>query len=144
MEKKRKFTIHDIDKKQVFKTPDSYFEELPSIITNRINHTGVKTNIFSASWLKYSVSLASICLLLLAAYWWFFSPQIVNSTQMIAEVSNKEIIEYLQQAEVSTYDLMEAASSANVSMQDNWLDETTIDTELLMDEADNAALEDFI
>jgi hypothetical protein len=139
---KKKFTLQDIDKKQVFQVPDAYFEQLPSAIGDKITSAGQRRNVYLGNWLKYSISLATVCLLLALGYFWF-SPGSSNG-QIMADVSNQEIVEYLQQTDVSTYDLMEAASVANVSMQDSLPGGTTIDTELILDEAESATLEELI
>jgi hypothetical protein len=143
MQKKQKITLEDLEKKQVYTVPDAYFADLPANIRRRVN--GVQNADKPAiSWIKYSVSLASMCLILLAGYFWFSSSQTQNTQQLISEVAYTEIVDYLEAHELSQYDIMEAASEAEVTFDSQFFQETDINPDLLIEEADTELLQEYI
>ncbi len=127
----------------MFRVPDAYFDQLPAAIGDKINRTYPDKPVYLSNWVKYSISLATVCLLLLLGYG-LFAPCTQADSQLMTDISNQEIVEYLQQTDVSAYDLIEAASAANISIPVSLPEETMVDTELLLDEAESTTLEELI
>lgn len=143
MPKKEKISIDRLEKKQVYIVPDAYFEDLSANIRRRLN--GVQNADKPAiSWVRYSVGLASLFLILLASYFWVAGSQTQNTQQLISEIAYTEIIDYLETQELSQYDIIEAASDAEVTFDSQFFQQTDINPELLMEEADTELLQEYM
>lgn len=100
-------------KKTIFETPEGYFEALPERIQERIQQETQKKNTFSFPHWAYAA--AASVLLLLAGGIFFFQPADLptetmayeqNVEQLLASVSEDEIMDYLQMnAEANTLEL---------------------------------------
>jgi hypothetical protein len=144
MEKKQKLTLEDIEKKQVFTVPDQYFENLPANIRRRMN-TKQEKQLYALSGNRYSISILALCLVLLTGWYaWFKVSQPGDPYQIISSVADTEIIDYLQLYELSQYEVIEVAASAEVPIENQLLQQTEISSELLIEEADEEILQDII
>jgi hypothetical protein len=141
--KKQKIHLEDIEKKQVFEVPDQYFDNLSASIRRTIN--AKQPRIFSFSPVSFSLALAAMCLILIAGWYsWPKGSQKNTPYQIISDVANQEIIEYLQLYELAQYEIVEVAVSANVPLESQFLEHAEIDTDLLIDEAEEEIIGDFI
>jgi hypothetical protein len=146
MTRKANKRLEEIDKKQVFIVPDNYFESLPGQIQQKIQSHAHRRPAFSFSWLKYGVSLATVCLFIWAGYIYYHSSDTnqLQTENILAEVSTDAIITYLQQNEVSQFELVERVSQANIELNNGLLYESEVNNEILLEEADTFLIEDFI
>lgn len=143
MQKKQKIQLDDLEKKQVYTVPDNYFENLPATIRRRLN-TPQSNRHPAISWLSYTAGLAGLFLILLAAYAWFTYSPSREPEPFITDVAETEIIEYLQLQELSQYDIIEAASDAEITFGEAAFQQADINSELLMDETDYETIQDYI
>ena len=97
--------LEDIPKKQVFTTPEGYFDNLPGKIQARV---AVKTEDrpFYSNALKYALP---VVVLLAAGIFWFDQNQSVgnDAESILASVETDALIAYLDESEISTEDLIE-------------------------------------
>ncbi|MEP1032148.1 hypothetical protein [Ekhidna sp.] len=99
-----KYKLNNIDKKEIFKVPDGYFESLPLKIQQRISSSSKPERNGIPSW---SLALAASFLLLITFV--FILPDNAPSPeQLLAEVSQDEIVAYLDQVELDEYDIATA------------------------------------
>ena len=148
MKHKANKRLEEIEKKQVFTVPNNYFENLPSQIQQKIQSKTQRKPLFVFSWLKYGISLATICLVLWMGYL-YYQPSDTTTTQsgaenILADVSNDEIITYLQQSDVSQFELVERVSQANLELTNGLLNESEMSNEMILEEVDTFLIEDFI
>jgi hypothetical protein len=143
MEKKPRINVEDIEKRQVFNVPDAYFQNLSANIKRKINGQQAKPTItFFRP--RYVAAFASVCILLVALYTWFMLPQRQDPLQIIAAMPDAEIIDYLQFSELSQYDIAEADYQIDFPVDNQLLQQTEISSELLLDEADQETIHDYI
>jgi hypothetical protein len=144
MEKKQKIQLEDVEKRNVYTVPDQYFDNLSATIRRRINAGGEQERVY-VSPLRYGVTMAAICLVLVMG--WFgwqraFIPQ--DPYQIISGIAQQDIIDYLQLYELAQYDLIETAAGANITIGNQLFQRTEISTDILLEEADEEMIQDFI
>lgn len=99
-----KHKLDDIDKKEVFKVPDGYFEDLPMQIQKRITETPKRQTLRIPSW---SLALAASILLLLT-FIFIFPNNNPTAEELLAEISQDEIVAYLDLIDLDEYDIASA------------------------------------
>jgi hypothetical protein len=113
--------LEDIPKKDIFGTPEGYFEKLPSTIQARVSekNSSLSESPFYRFKLQY---VLPVVLLLAAAVYWFESPSESNNVdELLASVKTEELIAYLSESDMTTEDLIDHLSSEGMT--------TDIDTE---------------
>ncbi|SNS79327.1 hypothetical protein SAMN05421640_1255 [Ekhidna lutea] len=96
-----KYKLDDIDKNEVFKVPDGYFEDLPLKIQNRIQVEPPVSRSKRAVW-----SLAMAASMALIVTFVFINPgDDPTAEELLAEVSQDELIAYLDYVELDEYDI---------------------------------------
>ncbi|MEO9484930.1 MAG: hypothetical protein ABJG47_15830 [Ekhidna sp.] len=99
-----KYKLDDIDKKEAFKVPEGYFEDLSLKIQTRIAKEQKPRSVKIPAW---SLALAASVLLLVTFI--FIIPESNPSTEeLLAEISQEEIIAYLDQIDLDEYDIASA------------------------------------
>jgi len=97
--------LHGIPKRNIFTVPDGYFNNLPSIIQAR---TKEKESILSlpvfVGSLKYAIPAI---LIIIAVAIWIQSDNQSVTEQLLAEISTEEIIDYMQDSKMTSYELAE-------------------------------------
>ncbi len=96
-----KYKLDDIDKKQSFKVPEGYFEDLPLKIQTRIQKKEKHTSVRLPSW---KFALAASILVLLVTYF-VVDQKPPSAEMMLAEVSQDELIAYLDNMDLDLEDI---------------------------------------
>lgn len=100
-----KYKLDDIAKKKAFEVPEKYFEDLPLKIQTRINEEKAETS----SWRVPSWSLAMAASILLLITFIFITPDSgPDPEKLLAEVSQDELIAYLDLIELDEYEIASA------------------------------------
>jgi hypothetical protein len=146
MKEHRKIKIDDLEKKQVFTVPERYFEQLPQQISRKAGQSQKRRSPFEWPVLRYGAAMGGVCLFILLGYF-LIKPTATDAAQpeaILSQVSRQEIVQYLQQTEVSQYELVERASEANLVIEEKALDEVEVNQELLWEETDSELIEELI
>jgi len=105
MKKGNPIKLDEIPKRNIFTTPEGYFDELPSIIQAR---TKEKESILShpvfVGSLKYAIPMM---LIIIAVAIWKQPDSQLATEQLLSEISTEEIIDYMQDSEMTSYELVE-------------------------------------
>jgi hypothetical protein len=100
--------LEDIPKKNIYKVPDGYFEQLPGVIQSRVT----KGETSEKPFFLYSFRYASlIMLIVVAALVWFWKNQRtpdLNAEQMLAAIDTPTLIAYLEETDLTTDELLES------------------------------------
>ncbi|MEQ9008235.1 MAG: hypothetical protein RLP12_10145 [Ekhidna sp.] len=99
-----KYKLDDIDKQEQFKVPDGYFEDLPMRIQKRIQ---VETPVSRSKRTAWSLAMA-VSLLFIIAYVFIIPDGDPTAEELLAEVSQDELIAYLDVVELDEYELASA------------------------------------
>ncbi len=100
-----KHKLDNIDKKEVFEVPEGYFEDLPLKIQARIDAEKPKSVVRSVP--SWSLAMAASALFVLA-FVFIFSDKESTVDDLLAEVSNEELVAYLDQIDLDEYDIASA------------------------------------
>lgn len=135
----KKIDLNELDRKQPFKAPDGYFEELPSVIQSK----AVDSDRKARPWELPVVRWIAVPAMIIAVVVFSVLPNDENNDpdQLLAEVSTEELVAYLESSEMSTADLLEMIDEPNGLFDDTDMDIlgeglTDDDMELLLDNYD--------
>ncbi|WP_425391744.1 hypothetical protein [Ekhidna sp.] len=98
-----KYKLDDIDKKEVYKVPNGYFEDLPLKIQTRINkekNAAIKRSI--PSW---SLALAASIILIITFIFILPTNNTSSAEEILASVPQGELLAYLDQIELDEYEI---------------------------------------
>jgi hypothetical protein len=106
MDKKR-IRLDDLKRETPFSVPEGYFDKLPQMIQSRIPAEPVRKPLVSWSWQR-SVGLAAASALILVLVW-VTVPERQGSLgqEPLSGISNASIVTYLEDQDISYYDLSE-------------------------------------
>jgi len=139
---KKPFKLDNISKKEPFSVPDGYFDRLPTIIqTKAIESTNKKEAFKPIGLLR--LAIPSLLILIVVGY---FGYKYQNNTEnknskielMLAEVSTTEMVNYLDQTDLSSDDFLEL-----VSFEGEQIDDFSYELESISDEELELLINDF-
>ncbi len=138
-----KINLDDIEKNEPFGAPDGYFESLSDRIMDRIDEEEVKpedNRRFLQPWMRYA---AAACVVLLATLVFFINQDNQagpTAEELLSEVSNEAILDYLNDMDVSAEEILDVASFDEMDIdqiQEESLPKVDLETlDLLIDELD--------
>jgi hypothetical protein len=122
MDKNKKILkLEDLEKKNVLQAPEGYFDELSGNISSKIkNSKSQKTIVFTPSKQIVWSMAASIALLLVS--WLVFRSTNTNESSaedLLANISDQEIIGYLEYEDLSSFDLSERVLGDSLNFLEN-------------------------
>lgn len=97
--------LENIPKKNIYKVPEGYFDQLPMVLQARIEALQPKAQ--PKPWLQYSFRYALPMVILAAATIFLFKPRQSEVEKLLASVSTTELVAYLQETTLTTEDLLE-------------------------------------
>ncbi|MFM7855213.1 MAG: hypothetical protein ACKO96_25605 [Flammeovirgaceae bacterium] len=111
--------LEDIPKKQAFKVPDRYFDELPLRIQARIEAkkpaiAATSTN-FSKLMLRYALPLFAIGVVGMLL-WNEQSDQRGDAVALLNNISSQELVAFLEDEGITTDDVLEQASLNDIDL----------------------------
>lgn len=136
-----KINLDDINKNEPFKAPEGYFDSLADRIMDRIEEEEMpaKKHFSLAPWIKYSAA-ACIVLMVTAGIFFLNLPQDPTASELLAEVSDEAILEYLADADITTEEILEITyfeEEEIESIQEEALPQFDIETlDSILDELD--------
>lgn len=99
--------LDDIPKKQIFHVPEGYFEDLPLRIQTRVAQTKATTH--SMRTLRRGWRLAFAAIIVIGTVVFFLRrPSPKDAESILATVETQDLIEYLQEVDLTTDDLVES------------------------------------
>ncbi len=133
--------LDDIKKKNIYSTPDRYFDQLPTRIQNRVTKKQVFG--FSFSWnLILKVASPALAVILI-----FFYINInrngneLNAEDLLSQIETEDLIAYLVTTDISTEEIIEELDLATIDFDFNEdglimqnMDMDDGDIEMLLDE----------
>ncbi|HMG90631.1 MAG TPA: hypothetical protein VK589_11245 [Chryseolinea sp.] len=99
--------LEDIPKKDIFKVPEGYFEDLPSIIQSRVAGQK-KERAFLPSFsfgLRYALP---VVILGAIGYFWFNPAKPKTAESILATIETEDLVAYLNETDLTTDELLES------------------------------------
>ncbi|MDN5205005.1 hypothetical protein QQ008_26685 [Fulvivirgaceae bacterium BMA10] len=110
------FKLDDIEKKNLFTTPDRYFEKLPNRIQEQVT---TKKSIWKFPVMKFSLRYALPALVVVfGLYLAFFKVKSddIDPNALLADVTIEDMIVYLENNDISTEEILENIDIENLSI----------------------------
>jgi hypothetical protein len=127
-EEKYRFKLEEISRENVFKTPEGYFESLPLAIQNKMSARTSDSGIHVWTLaLKYALPMVIVMISFLL---WINTPFHKSPEQLIAQVGEASIMEYLQLSDLTANDILLSIekNQLNLHLEDeNFLDHLQIE-----------------
>lgn len=113
---KQKFQINDLKKGNIFKVPESYFDDLPMRIQSRIEKP---KSIWEQPTLSFSLKFAlpTIAIVLIAYFGFLRSPSLPEYESILKEISTEEIVDYLAYSDITTDEMLDNFDLEILSME---------------------------
>ena len=109
--------LEDIPKKTIFEVPEGYFDKLPGVIQSRISEK--KPVREGASYFALSLRYALPAIVFIAAslfvYQNYYNSQASDVTSILASVDSQDLVDYLDEDEVSMEDILEDVSAGEIN-----------------------------
>jgi len=111
---KKPFKLEDVSKKESFSVPNGYFDTLPTIIQAKAIES-TKPSFVLSKGLVLKLALPALLLVFIVGYVGYKFQQNLTITDnniesMLAEISTEELVEYLDQTDLSGEDFLELVS----------------------------------
>jgi len=136
---KRRINIDELKNDNLFKVPEGYFEELPSIIQSRVLEEKNPDPIWifhpAAQWATVAASILAF-----VVYFSVFrtsDEMAVDAESLIAQVSMEDLVGYLENSDITTEELI-----ASVNLEDFYLESSETE-DLFLEDIDINDLESF-
>ncbi len=137
--------LEDIPKKTIFEVPEGYFDKLPGVIQSRIAEKSPVRE--QASYFALSLRYALPAIVLIAAsvfvYQTYYNNQPSDVESILASVDSQDLVDYLDEDEVSIEDILEDVNAAEINpdeLNTMELDFSDVDLLELSDEFENDQL----
>ncbi|MCF6359432.1 MAG: hypothetical protein L3J29_01570 [Cyclobacteriaceae bacterium] len=139
---KESFKLENFSKKGSFSVPDGYFDKLPTIIQAKAIESTKKAFVFNTG-MALKFALPSVVLLMLVGYFGYKYQNGTTNTDanielMLADISTEEMVQYLDQTDLSSEDLLEL-----VSFEGEQIDDFAIELENISEEELEFLIDDF-
>lgn len=128
--------LEDIPKKNIFDTPEGYFDELPGIIQSRIAEQKPATYDIPSFGLVLRYALPVVAIVLAVFLIFRQGTPVSNPDELLASVSAEELTYYLVESDFSTDELLDMVDLTNEDIN-------ALNNEILSPEIDNELLEEF-
>jgi hypothetical protein len=100
--------LDDIPKKEVFKVPEGYFENLPSIIQSRLAGQKKEKTFFPGFSLALRYAMPVVLLGVIAYIWLGPKAEQKSAESILATIETKDLVAYLNETDLTTEELLEA------------------------------------
>ena len=100
--------LEDIPKKEVFKVPEGYFENLPSIIQSRVAGQKKENAFFPGFSLALRYALPVVVLGVIGYFWLGPETQQTSAESILATIETEDLVAYLNETDLTTEELLES------------------------------------
>ena len=105
--------LNEIEKKELFRTPEGYFNKLPDQLLDKINTSESSTYSIAPVW-RWSASIAATILIVLSVNY-MLSTNSTEAELSFEDFTDEELVEYLNGNQIQTESLAEA-----LLQEDDW------------------------
>ena len=120
---KKKIKLEDLKRKDIFITPEGYFQDLSNRIQERIDLQEVKgvRPVHQLVPKKMYYIAASVAVFLMAAILLLLAPKETTSVQnLLAEVSTEDMVEYLEMSDMSVVEITLEEEEQQQLLENQW------------------------
>ena len=107
-EDKDKRKMSELDKKNIYKVPEGYFDELPNKIQSRIQAEKKSSR---QIWMNTSVRYAAAAAIVLLIAWWGIfnpsTPEITDPDQLLSEIPTAQLVAYIESTDMTADEILD-------------------------------------
>ena len=100
--------LEDIPKKDVFKVPEGYFENLPTIIQSRVAGRNKEKVFFPGFLLALRYALPVVVLGVIGYFWLGPKAEQKSAESILATIETEDLVAYLNETDLTTEELLES------------------------------------
>ena len=100
--------LEDIPKKDVFKVPEGYFENLPTIIQSRVAARNKEKVFFPGFSLALRYALPVVVLGVIGYFWLGPKAEQKSAESILATIETEDLVAYLNETDLTTEELLES------------------------------------
>jgi hypothetical protein len=100
--------LEDIPKKEVFKVPDGYFENLPGIIQARVKGEAEQKSVRPVFTYVLPYAVAAVVIVAVGFFWYNSRIQPSSAESILASVETADLVAYLNDTDITTEELLES------------------------------------
>ena len=136
--------LEDINKDNIFKVPENYFEEFPDRLKERIAETK-KSKATPIIPLRRVVQMAAAAVILFFAIYGIkqINDQPATIDQMLSDISTEELINYLVESDISTEELLADLDISIITSDEDPITDEVMPTESFDEEVIDEILEEY-
>ena len=108
--------LEDIPKKQSFKVPDGYFEDLPMRIQARIQATEKKTSWIPNFSLSFKFAIPVLLVGIISLIVWTNLSKPIDSLANLDTVPTEQLLAYLESDDITTDEILENVTFTNATI----------------------------
>jgi hypothetical protein len=122
--------LEDINKDNIFKVPDNYFEEFPDRLQQRIAESE-KSKATPVIPIKRFIQVAAAAVILFFAIYGIMqvNNQPASIDQILSDISTEELIDYLVESDISTEELLADLDISILTSDEDPIEDEVIPTE---------------
>lgn len=131
--------LEDIDRNNIFKVPQDYFDELPARTQSKIRQRE-RSFLPNINWqlvVKVSVSITTILLLVFYLNPFETKNELSNPGDILSQVSTDDVIAYLELEDIGTSNIIDQIDLSDADFlqydEDSFLDELNLDESQLIE-----------
>lgn len=136
--------LEDLNKDNIFKVPDNYFEDFPDRLRKRIKETEQPKKV-PVIRLRTIINIAAAAAILIFAIYGI--TKINNNTtsvdQLLSEISSEELVNYLVESEMSTDEFLENLDMSMITSTEDPISDEFIPSEPLDEETIDELLDEY-
>ena len=102
--------LEEIPKKEVFKVPEGYFENLPGIIQARVAQENKAREVRPVFTYALRYALPAIFLFAVGIFWFTRPDQTPTAESILASIQTEDLVAYLEEGDLTTDELLEEVS----------------------------------
>ena len=129
--------LEEIPKKEVFKVPEGYFENLPGIIQARVAQQNKSEEVRPVFTYALQYALPAIAFFAFGLFWFVGKNEAPTAESILASIQTEDLVAYLDESDITTEELLDDVS---LSVEDA----TEIEGTVYEFELDDTNVEDFL
>lgn len=136
--------LEDLNKDNIFKVPDNYFENFPDRLKKRIEEREKHKKVPMIR-LRTIIHMAAAAVILIFAIYGITSINKNNPSidQLLSEISSEELVNYLLESEISTDEFLESLDASIIASTEDPISDEFIPYEPLDEETIDDLLDEY-
>jgi hypothetical protein len=136
--------LEDLNKDNIFKVPDNYFENFPDRLQKRIEETEQQKKV-PVIRLRTIINIAAAAVILIFAIYGFtkLNDNSTSADQLLSEISTEDLVDFLVESEMTTDEFLESLDMSIIASTEDPISDEFIPSEPLDQETIDELLDEY-